>query len=129
LDDVWSSGTVVDIAVARVGRNYITSTANLVDAAGRDLFNRQLVSNRLSIGAKVTQKLGAVKLVGIADYTANADGSYNTANNNMTIEGGVGYDIIDSAELTASYRYKKDAVQTAGKDTADMLSVGLLYTF
>jgi len=130
LDDVWSSGTVVDIAVTRVGVNYITSAANLIDPAGRDVFNRALANNSLDIGAKLTQQLGTIKLIGIADYLSAADGTRTTTAQTMTLEGGIAYEVAPAAELTAAYRYQKLAVVNGtGDDTADSLSVGLLYSF
>ncbi|MCX5751012.1 MAG: S-layer homology domain-containing protein [Candidatus Saganbacteria bacterium] len=132
LNDVWNSGTVVGIQVARVGALYAVNAANLIDATGRDVFNRALTNDLMDIGGTITQSVSdTLKVKGLVDYRASADGTYsNKAQANMTLEGGIDYEIAPMASLNVAYRYfQRPTSVGVTTTTADFLKAGLTYTF
>jgi opacity protein-like surface antigen len=130
LNDVWSSGTVIGLQLARVGSRYAVNAANLIDATGRDVFNRALANDVMDIGATLTQSVSdTLKVKVLGDYRADANGTYNSKTQaGYTVEGGIDYEMAPSAALNVAYRYRV-ANTAITANTSDFLRAGLAYTF
>ncbi len=131
LNDVWDTGTVASVRVARVGSQFISTNATFsdaeFDAAGLDVFDRALGNGTINLGGKVTQSVSDdVTLVGKGEVRLNSNYAYETPNGRLTAEGGISYGIAPDTSLDAMYRIDQD--RSSG-DTTDVAALGLLYNF
>ncbi|MFC1568466.1 S-layer homology domain-containing protein [Candidatus Margulisiibacteriota bacterium] len=129
LNDVWNTGTVANINVAKVGGAYIPVlfATECFDIAGLDNFDRALVEGTVNLGGKVVQNVSDdIKLVGKGDVRLNSDYAYEAPNGRLTAEGGISYAVAPNTTLDAMYRIHQDK---AVGDTSDVAALGLMYEF
>jgi len=129
LNDLWDTGTVAIIRMAKIGASYIDPAFANEEFyfAGYDNFNRPLVGGTVQLGGVLTQTVSdKVKIIGKGDVRLSGDYKYEGANARLTAEGGISYNIAPNANLDAAYRVHQD--KGAG-DTSDVAAVGLLYKF
>jgi hypothetical protein len=129
LNDVWDTGTVANINVAKVGGQYIADIfqTECFDIAGLDNFDRPLGEGTVNLGGKVVQNVSNdIKLVGKGDVRLNSDYAYEAPNGRLTAEGGISYAVAPNTTLDALYRIHQDK---AVGDTSDVAALGLMYEF
>jgi len=129
LNDLWDTGTVAIIRMAKIGASYIDPAFANEEFyfAGYDSFNRPLVGGTVQLGGVLTQAVSdKVKIIGKGDMRLSGDYKYEGANARLTAEGGISYNIAPNANLDAAYRVNQD--KGAG-DTTDVAALGLLYRF
>ncbi|MFH1826652.1 MAG: S-layer homology domain-containing protein [bacterium] len=131
LNDVWETGTVATIKVAKVGGGYLNTGADLADAefdlAGLDTFDRALINGVVNLGGKVEQTISEeLKVIGRGDLRLSGDYKYRNAQGRLSAEGGISYAVAPNTNLGAVYRIdqSKDT-----NDTTDVAAVGLVYNF
>ena len=129
LEDVWETGTVINLNLVKVGSLYITQAfaADEFDFAGLDSFDRPLINSTVNIGGKIVQLLSEdIKLVGKGDYRLNADYGFAAPGGRLTAQGGVSYTIAPNTVFDAMYRLHNDR---ATGNVSDIAALGLLYNF
>ncbi len=129
LNDVFDTGTVASIKVAKVGSQFINDRFSALefDFAGYDRFNRPLENGTVNLGGDISQTVAdGLKLVGKGDLRLDGDYSYAVPKGRLTAEGGISYAVAPNASLDALYRVQQDK---ATHDTSDMAALGLMYQF
>ena len=129
LNDLWETGTVANIMVAKIGSEFISSTfaASEFDFAGLDTFKRPLVNGTVNLGGEVAQKVSEdLRLVGKGDLRLDGEYNYRSTVGRLTAQGGVLYAVAPNTTIDASYRLFQDKLTN---DTSDVAAVGLLYEF
>ncbi|MFH1542363.1 MAG: S-layer homology domain-containing protein [bacterium] len=129
IDDIWETGTVAKINVAKVGSEFINSNfaSEEFDYAGLDNFSRPLTNGTVNLGGEVVQNVSNdVKLIGKGDLRLGSDYSYNSTSGRLTAEGGISYNVAPNATLDALYRLHQDK---GTGDTSDVAALGLMYNF
>lgn len=129
LNDIWDTGTVVTVQMAKIGSTYITPQfANEeVFLAGFDNFSRPLVGGTVQMGGALIQNVSdKVQLIGKGDVRLSSEYKYSGALARLTAQGGISYNIAPNTNLDAAYKVHQDK---ATSDTSDVAAVGLLYRF
>lgn len=131
LNDLWDTGTVATINVAKVGSKFISTNPTFAgverDLAGLDTFNKPLENATVNIGGEIVQEVSEdVKLIGKGELRLSGDYKYTTTKGRLTAQGGVSYVIAPNTNLDAMYRVYQD--KSTG-DTSDVAALGLLYNF
>ncbi|MFA6548852.1 MAG: S-layer homology domain-containing protein [Candidatus Margulisiibacteriota bacterium] len=129
LNDVFDTGTVATIKLAKVGSQFINDRFSALefDFAGYDRFNRPLENGTVNLGGEISQSVAeGFKLVGKGDLRLAADYKYAAPKGRLTAEGGISYAVAPNASLDALYRVQQDK---ATHDTSDMAALGLMYQF
>jgi hypothetical protein len=131
LNDVWDTGTVLNINASKVGSEFIDSRTDFAavewDVAGLDNFSRPLEAGTVNLGGTVVQDVSEdIKLVGKGDLRLEPDYVYEAPKGRLTAEGGISYAVAPNTTLDAMYRIHQDKET---KDTSDIAAVGLMYNF
>ncbi|MFH1362059.1 MAG: S-layer homology domain-containing protein [bacterium] len=129
LNDVWETGTVANVMVAKVGSSYINSNfqAAQFDITGFDPFMRPLTNGTVNLAGKVVQSVSDdLKLIGKGDVRLSGDYKYSAPSGRLTAQGGVLYAVAPNTSVDASYLVFQDK---ATDDTSDIAALGLLYQF
>ncbi|KPJ69872.1 hypothetical protein AMJ44_02075 [candidate division WOR-1 bacterium DG_54_3] len=131
LNDVWDTGTVLNINASKVGSEFIDSRTDFAavewDVAGLDNFSRPLEAGTVNLGGTVVQDVSEdIKLVGKGDLRLEPDYVYEAPKGRLTAEGGISYAVAPNTTLDAMYRIHQDKET---KDTSDIAAFGLMYNF
>lgn len=129
MNDIWETGTVATIRVAKVGSEFIDPdfAANEFDFAGYDNFSRPLESGTVNVGGKIVQNVSQeLRLTGKGDIRLSNDYKFEAPKGRMTAEGGISYTIAPNTNLEAAYRVHHDK---GLDDTSDITAFGLMYSF
>ncbi len=131
LKDLWDTGTVANIQVAKIGSEFISTdpafSAAEFDFAGLDPFNRPLENGTFNLGGEITQNVSDdFRLIGRGALRLDGNYQYQTPKGRLTAEGGISYTVAPNADFNALYRLHQDKVTN---DTTDLASLGLVYHF
>ena len=129
LNDLWDTGTVVAIRLAKIGSEYISPgfSAEEFYFAGYDNFNRPLIGGTVQVGGALTQTVNdRVMLSGKGDLRLAGNYQYVGSNARFTAEGGISYNLAPNTNLDAAYRVHQDK---GTDDTSDLATLGLQYKF
>jgi hypothetical protein len=129
LNDLWDTGTVITVNVAKIGAEYIDSrfASEKFDLAGYDNFNRPYVNSTVNVGGELVQSISdKARLVGKGDVRLAGNYQYQGPLARLTAQGGVQYNLAPNVNFDAAYRVYQDK---AINDTSDLAQVGLIYKF
>ncbi|MFA5113634.1 MAG: S-layer homology domain-containing protein [Candidatus Margulisiibacteriota bacterium] len=129
LNDLWETGTVLTVKLAKIGAEYIDSrfAGEKFDLAGYDYFNRPYENATVNLGGELVQIVSdKAQLVGKGDVRLAGDYQYRGPLARLTAQGGIRYNLAPNVNFDAAYRVYHDKAQN---DTSDLAQVGLLYKF
>jgi hypothetical protein len=131
LNDVWNTGTVAMVRIARIGSHYLsadtTIAASQFDIAGLDAFDRYLNAGTLNLDGAIEQAVSQdLKLIGKGALRLSGDYHYSSPVGRLTAQGGISYAIAPNTTFDAVYRVNQDRLT---QDTTDLTALGLLYNF
>jgi hypothetical protein len=129
LNDLWDTGTVITVKLAKIGSEYIDSrfAGEKFDLAGYDFFNRPYENATVNFGGELVQVISdKARLVGKGDVRLASDYQYRGPLARLTAQGGLQYNLAPNVNFDAAYRVYQDK---AINDTSDLAQVGLIYKF
>ena len=129
LNDLWDTGTVITVKVAKIGAEYIDSrfAGEKFDLAGYDYFDRPYENSTVNLGGELVQVVSdRARLVGKGDVRLAGNYQYQGPLARLTAQGGVRYNLAPNVNFDAAYRVYQDK---ALNDTSDLAQVGLIYKF
>jgi hypothetical protein len=129
LNDIWDTGTVVTVQMAKIGSTYISPqfAKEEIFLAGFDNFSRPLVGGTVQMGGALIQNVSdKVQLIGKGDMRLASNYQYTGSLARLTAQGGISYNIAPNTSLNAAYKVHQDKEKN---DTSDVAAVGLYYRF